>query len=224
MLHFGIINLAFTKKWHSPFCLQTLALLSLLNTPLHSFLHGQYMCCCCCCCCCFSSSPSSSSFCKASLRVVILESVLWKKKKMLLSELSRAAPVLAQKRKRHSILVEACSRVREAGNGIWERKRGGPARRAGSRAPLLSPSPELRAVVQGCLAGQGKKPGEAQVASMRPRLWKMHATGQQNKHECAPGCPYSRPAQRLGHQALASIWIMARREAGPGRLRSGGKW
>ena len=93
------------------------------------------------------------------------------KNKMLLSEISRAVPVLAPKGKRSSILVEACSRMREAVSCIWGRRRGG-GRRAGvgGRAPLLSPSPELRPSAWGCLAGQGKKPGEAWVASTRPRL------------------------------------------------------
>lgn len=39
------------------------------------------------------------------------EHALEKKKKMLLSEISRAAPVLAQKGKRNSVLVEAPSRM-----------------------------------------------------------------------------------------------------------------
>lgn len=133
---------------------------------------GSPLSCCCCCCCCFSSSPSSLSspfpssyssssssfffFCRTSLRVNILKSVLWKKKKKLLSELSRAAPVLAQKGKRHSILVEACSRVREAGSGIWEKKRGGPERRGGRQGapPLTFPR------VEGGGAGLSDRPGQ----------------------------------------------------------------
>lgn len=50
-------------------------------------------------------------FFRASLRANVLENMLWKKKKMLLSEISRAAPVLAQKGKRNSVLVEAPSRM-----------------------------------------------------------------------------------------------------------------